>query len=235
MGLPLRTRRPPGHDPTFSTPRNQVRQVDEARSDCNRNNPVSPSHRRTRCNEAARHLRRREPGACHSARYRVHTAQKALTRFRLRPGSQPALQFFRHRADMIPLINVVVDVLVPVRTVLVAINYFYCPFPRIGTTQVPTPERAADGQGTALNPAMRAGIRCGPPVPLKHFSAPGIHRKHVRLACRRTAPYARSASRKPISPKNLFRARGDHHPGPAVCRACTTNGWNQGGDVAFAR
>ena len=36
--------------------------------------------------------------------------------------------------------------------------------------------------------------------------------KKFRLARRRTVPHARSASRKPISPKNLFRARGDHHP-----------------------
>ena len=157
---------------------------------------------------------------------------------------------------MIPLIHVVVDVLVLRINIVVAIYYFYCPFPRISATRVPTPERAADGQGTTLNPAMRPGVRCGPPAPLKHFSALEIHQKHVRLACRRTGqgkcrrtvpyarsacrrtapharsacrrtppharsacrrtpPYARSASRKPISTRNLFRARGDHHP---TCR-----------------
>ena len=67
--------------------------------------------------------------------------------------------------------------------------------------------RGADAQGTASIPAMRAGVRCGSPAPLKQSKAPGIHRKHARLACRRTAPYARSASGKPISPKKLFHAR----------------------------
>ena len=35
--------------------------------------------------------------------------------------------------------------------------------------QVSTPgrPRSADAQGTALNPAMRAGVRCGPPAPLR--------------------------------------------------------------------
>ena len=64
--------------------------------------------------------------------------------------------------------------------------------------------RGADAQGTASIPAMRAGVRCGSPAPLKQSKAPGIHRKHTRLACRRTAPYARSASGKPMSPKELF-------------------------------
>ena len=69
--------------------------------------------------------------------------------------------------------------------------------------KVSTPGRpGADAQGTALNPAMRAGVRCGLPAPLKHFSAPGIHQKPVRLACRRPVPHARSALGKPVSGKN---------------------------------
>ena len=73
--------------------------------------------------------------------------------------------------------------------------------------EVPNPgrPRSAAAQGTALNPAMRVGVRCGLPAPLKHFSAPGIHQKPVRLACRRPVPHARSASGKPASPKNLLR------------------------------
>ena len=152
MGPPVRIRRPPGHDPTSSTPRNQVRQVDKTRSDCNRNNRASPSHGRTRCNAAPRHLRRREPGACHSTSYRVHIPQKALTRLRLRPGSQPALQFFRHRADMIPLIHVVVDILVSITYVLVDIYYFYCPLSRISTTQ----DRHRSGAARAEAPLRQA-------------------------------------------------------------------------------
>ena len=73
----------------------------------------------------------------------------------------------------------------------------------------PGGRRAADAQGTASIPAMRAGVRCGSPAPLKHFSAPGIHQKHTRLVCRRTAPYARSASGKPMSPKKLFHASSE--------------------------
>ena len=70
-----------------------------------------------------------------------------------------------------------------------------------GSSQ-PGGRRAADAQGTASIPTMRAGVRCGHPAPLKQFSAPGIHRPHVRSACRRTAPYARSASGKSMSGKN---------------------------------
>ena len=231
MGLPLRTRRPPGHDPTFSTPRNQVRQVDETRSDCNRNIPASPSHGRTRCNAAPRHLRRREPGACHSTRYRVHIPQKALTRFRLRSGSQPAPAFFRHRADMVPPIHVVVDILVSITYVLVDIYYFYCPLSRISTTQ----GRHRSGAARAEAPLRQAATprnwlrgRC--------VEQPVLSNKEIPLSVpedrpgqaprtgqgrRRTVPHARSASGKPVSPKKCSMKEKTITQ-PAVCRACTT-------------
>ena len=98
----------------------------------------------------------------------------------------------------------------------------------------PDGRRAADAQGTALNPAMRAGVRCGPPAPLKHFSAPGIHRKHVRLACRRTAPYARSASGTvcPLGVREAHIAKKLFHASPCQkSRVRTGSGETPGGPV----
>ena len=218
MGLPLRTRRPPGHDPTFSTPRNQVRQVDETRSDCNRNIPASPSHGRTRCNEPPRHLRRREPGACHSKRYRVHIPQKALTRFRLRSGSQPAPAFFRHRADMVPPIHVVVDILVSITYVLVDIYYFYCPLSRTSTTQ----DRHRSGAARAEAPLRQAATprnwlrgRC--------VEQPVLSNKEIPLSVPEDRPGQAPADRTacPLGvgetrvAEKVFHEREDHHP---TCR-----------------
>ena len=49
-----------------------------------------------------------------------------------------------------------------------------------------------------LGCGMRVGVRCGPPAPLKQFSAPGIHRQPARLACRRPVPRAHSTLGIPI-------------------------------------
>ena len=60
--------------------------------------------------------------------------------------------------------------------------------------------RGEDAQVTTMvDCGMRAGVRCGPPAPLKQFSAPRIHQQPGRLACRRTVPHTRSAPGKPIS------------------------------------
>ena len=58
----------------------------------------------------------------------------------------------------------------------------------------------------------------------------------ARSPSRRTPPYARSASRKPLSPKNLFRARGNHHPNlPFVVHARHRDGQSAGPMAAVER